>query len=429
MQNGLLPGFLLFLSIQFTTAQTLVSGWVKDVQTQEPLAFATVGIEGTSIGTLSNGSGFFELRIQESASGKPIAISFLGYEHVRINSEAFGENLQVNMKVKVIRLADVVVRPLRPEDYIKKAVKNIDQTLGKSSYGAIAYYREKFLENGAYLAFSEGVFKAFYPPAGDTIPKQYQLLLYETAENPAELQFMKEYTEKKEAKKQRKAERKGEEYEEGGGAIQASFGGPDDIISQDLRNDLEPFLDSTKFKKYRYSFGEPVQYQDRELVSILFESKGTVEHMRSSGKIYIDLKSNAFASVEFEGDIVIPFVVDPILFALGISIKNPYVEKHLRYQLVDGAWYPEYFYIHIDVDLEKRHMFDPNEKSKFEIEQVLKFNEIMKDATQIPVEKRFKKDQKPEDQIHNDTNLNWSDISTIKDENNQTKAEPNQYKL
>ncbi len=416
MQNGLLPGFLLVLSIQFAAAQTLVSGWVKDAQTQEPLAFATVGIEGTSIGTLSNGSGFFELRIPESASGKSITISFLGYEPARISPDAFAENLQVNMKVKVIRLADVVVRPLRPEDYIKKAVKNIDQVLGKSSYGAIAYYREKFLENSAYIAFSEGAFKAYYPTAGDTIPKQYQLMLYHTAENPAEIQFMRESMEKKDARKQRKAERKGEEYDEKGSAVQASFGGPDDIISQDLRNDLEPFLDSTKFKKYRYSFGEPVQYQDRELVSILFESRGTVEHMRASGKIYIDLKSNAFAAVEFEGDIVIPIVVDPILFALGLSIKNPYIKKHLRYQLVDGNWYPEYFYININLELTKRHMFDPNEHSKFEIEQVLKFNEIIRDAAQIPAEKRFKRDQKPEDQIHNDKDLKWSDISIIRDE-------------
>jgi hypothetical protein len=37
------------------------------------------------------------------------------------------------------------------------------------------------------------------------------------------------------------------------------------------------------------------------------------------------------------------------------------------------------------------------------------------DATEIPEEKIFKPDDKMEDQVHNDLNLDWQEINVVKD--------------
>ena len=48
----------------------------------------------------------------------------------------------------------------------------------------------------------------------------------------------------------------------------------------------------------------------------------------------------------------------------------------MRYQLIDGSWYPEYFYINVNMKIKKRHLFSANETSDFFIEQLFKINSL-----------------------------------------------------
>ena len=91
-----------------------------------------------------------------------------------------------------------------PLDYIKKALERIPDNYPQNDYQSIAYYREKFIENGAVINKEEAVFKTYYPEAGDSTKNQHQLLLYKPEENPQQFQFMREWFE---AKQERKKDR------------------------------------------------------------------------------------------------------------------------------------------------------------------------------------------------------------------------------
>lgn len=395
--------------------QTL-RGIVKDKNTSDTLAYATVNFQGSTEGTISNAQGYFELYIDENQQKTPIQISYMGYESTLIPQETFGsEVLEIGLKPTILTLEALIVRPLSPQEYIKRVIKNMSNVLPQDPFTGQSYYREKFLENGDYLLFSEGVFKSYYPKYQDTTTNQHQLMLYETAQNPQEVQFMRESFEKKNAKAQRKAEKKGKEFEEKEfGVIEQSFGGPDQILSMDMSKDLDDFLDSTMFQKFNYFFTDPISYQDRELLVIGFKSKGTVDHLKSEGNIYIDLKSEAFAAIEFTAKPIIPVILQPILFAYGLSIQDPLITKKLRYQYMDGVWYPEYFHIHIDLGLKKRHIFGKNEHSSFEIEQLLKITHLMtENPTPIPEDLRFDSSKELQDQIYNDENMSWNEINRL----------------
>ena len=400
----------------------MVKGLVKDAETKDPLPFATINFAGTSIGTVSNNDGYFELNIPASCVGKDVQISYMGYASAVMPVRSDSDSPKtILLKPATLTLAELVFRPLSPEDYIRRVVKNMGKSLPKEPFSSMSYYREKFLENGGYLAFTEGVFKSYYTSYQDTIPNQYQLVLYETAENPQEVQFMKSTFDKKDDRRKRRAQKKGEEIEAGDesgiGIIEGTFSGPDEILSMDLSKKLEPFLDSTQFKKFKYRFDDPVIYQGRELLVINFQSKGTVDHLKTKGRIYIDLQSDAFASIDYTGKFVIPFAIEPVLLAFGLTVSNPNITKTLRYQYLNGAWYPEYFHIDVDLELTKIHFFEKNEKSLFEIKQVLKVSDIRENSEeQIPAAKRLDPKKNPEGQVFNDDNARWADFNRLADE-------------
>lgn len=407
---------ILIFTILEVHGQT-IKGWIKDADTKEPLPFATIGIKGTSHGTVANEDGYFELRALEDPSD--LFVSFMGYGSVSLPIQAFNEQAKtIFLKPSSLTLKELVIRPMAPEDYIKRVVKNRIKALPQDSYSANAYYREKFKENDGYIAYNEGIFKFHFPTYQDSLANQYQLCLYETAKNPQELQFMKRKKDKKEERKRKKAEKKGEEYEDDDSdMIHVNFGGPKQILASQMGEETEDFMDSTKFKKFKYSFGTPQMYQDRELMVINFQSRGKTDHMRSEGKIYIDLKADALAGLEYDGELVIPILIEPILFAMGISISNPKIHKVTRMQYLDDYWYPDYQRIDADMNLTKRYMFAKNEESKFDIDQVLKVSDLkIGDTKQIPEDKRYNPEEKPEEQVYNDDDWEWEDFDRIMEE-------------
>ncbi len=50
------------------------------------------------------------------------------------------------------------------------------------------------------------------------------------------------------------------------GPLMINFGGPETILKVDFIKNNMAYLDSTKFKKYNYSFGGVSAYQEKELL-------------------------------------------------------------------------------------------------------------------------------------------------------------------
>jgi len=60
-------------------------------------------------------------------------------------------------------------------------------------------------------------------------------------------------------------------------------------------------------------------------------------------------------------------------------------------------------------------MFDKNEISNINIGQVFSINSINMEPTEIPKEKVFNPNRKIEEQVFNDSNLNWQEINVVRD--------------
>jgi hypothetical protein len=68
-----------------TTSYTVLTAKVVDEETKKPIVFATIYITGTSIGTVSNSDGEFELKIPEKSTSGTLSITHLGYKNLEVS--------------------------------------------------------------------------------------------------------------------------------------------------------------------------------------------------------------------------------------------------------------------------------------------------------------------------------------------------------
>ena len=80
--------FILSSFSLFAQNNLLLKGKVIDSETKELLPFASIGVEGTSVGTASNSFGYFEFRLNsdwlDDKKNKFIICSFVGYQPFKI---------------------------------------------------------------------------------------------------------------------------------------------------------------------------------------------------------------------------------------------------------------------------------------------------------------------------------------------------------
>lgn len=121
--------FSLFAS--HTTAQNFTSarGTVADAGTNEPLAFATVQFEGTTMGATTDLEGRFSIQVKEPVSR--LKVSYVGYQTLSVDLKpgALNDNLTIRLQEASNTLKEVVVRNEKYRNRDNPAVELIRQVI------------------------------------------------------------------------------------------------------------------------------------------------------------------------------------------------------------------------------------------------------------------------------------------------------------
>lgn len=154
----LLLMFLLIVSNAFSQNLIEVKGLVKDSGDFE-VAFASVFLEKSRVGTTTTEDGEFSLVVKETDLQDVITINSLGFETFKIKVQDF-----INLKDRVIVMKDAVValdevKILTPKDYLLKAKENIKKTTVSKSHQLTLLYRRASSEEGKARFFMEQYMK------------------------------------------------------------------------------------------------------------------------------------------------------------------------------------------------------------------------------------------------------------------------------
>ncbi|MFN8255079.1 MAG: carboxypeptidase-like regulatory domain-containing protein [Bacteroidales bacterium] len=91
-------------------------GYIKDKSTENAIGFVSVFIDGTTVGTITDNNGYFELNVSKYIN-LPISISALGYQSVTLNEYTTDINKTIFLTPKEFEIEEVVVTAKKKTNY------------------------------------------------------------------------------------------------------------------------------------------------------------------------------------------------------------------------------------------------------------------------------------------------------------------------
>lgn len=137
-----------------------IGGTIYDRFTNEPIPFAAIGINNTTIGNITNQDGEFKLNIPDSLGSNKIKISHVGYQSEEIEASLLaGQTVRISLEPKIIPLQEIIVRIVDPIQVIEDMLKNRDKNYSSSPVNMTVFYREGVEHKKKNIDITESVLK------------------------------------------------------------------------------------------------------------------------------------------------------------------------------------------------------------------------------------------------------------------------------
>ncbi|WP_191859280.1 carboxypeptidase-like regulatory domain-containing protein [Hanstruepera ponticola] len=154
-------------------SQTELMNTVLDGETFQPLESASVYIQNTTIGTITNTDGKFVLVVPNKHLKDTLVISSIGFKSYKIPVGEFDSSFDVYLDPDVASLDEVLLvaetRPKTGNDIMLRALEELPVNLPDSSYLQKGFLRHKERNKKEFKWLIESAI-TFYDPGYDTIP-------------------------------------------------------------------------------------------------------------------------------------------------------------------------------------------------------------------------------------------------------------------
>ena len=254
-----------------------INGVVKDAQSNRNIAFASVFIPGTSVGTVANLDGLFTLKIQKSYDVKNFAISHLGYKMDEFPiEESFGERKVFTLERHSVDLPGVIVRPTDPRELVKGAINKIAENYPVDPLRLTAFYREAIKQRRDYVSISEALVDVYQAP-------------YAFSNERDRLRIIRG--------------RKSGDVKRADTLLVKLQGGPHVSMLLDIVKNPHVLISRESLVYYDYEFLDVVKVEDVTNYVIGFKPRVILEYPLYHGKLYISVENLAITMAEFSLDL------------------------------------------------------------------------------------------------------------------------------
>lgn len=138
---------LIFFFGATTFAQTELKGKVADFLTFQPIESASVYIENTTIGSITNADGNFVLKVPQQHLQDTLVISSIGYKSFKVIISEFENGSDIFLEEDVASLDEVVIvadpRPTTGNGIVEKAIEKLPKNLPEQAYLQKGFLRHK----------------------------------------------------------------------------------------------------------------------------------------------------------------------------------------------------------------------------------------------------------------------------------------------
>lgn len=150
--------------ISWAQKNITISAKVLDKETKEALGFASVGIKGIPIGTISNEQGDFDFHFSPDYQNDILVVSMLGYKNFEAPIWTLLNNpdLIIPLEKSPIQLEEIVVSDtLTGGDILRIAISRIEQNYPMEPFMMDGFYRDVKKVGGTYISLLEAAVKIY----------------------------------------------------------------------------------------------------------------------------------------------------------------------------------------------------------------------------------------------------------------------------
>lgn len=317
---------------------------VIDQLSKEPLAYASVSVDGSNIATITNSEGEFLLKIPKSTRKNSITISFIGYRDKQIDLDVFkNEKAKIELEPLIINLHEIKITPENPELIIRTAMHNRVKNYLDVPTEMITFYRETIKRRKTYVSLAEAVIQLSKQPY--TSIKEDAIQLYKARKNT-------DYTklDTLEFKLQ---------------------GGPFSAIYLDIMKYPEMIFTEDMLGNYEFKLDNMTKINDRLIYVLSFKQHSFTSDPLYFGKLYIDAESYAVTSATFNLNISNKILASEMFIKRKPQSSSVYptlATYHIDYREKNGKWYLSYARGHITFKIDwKRRLLNSNYESTIEM--------------------------------------------------------------
>jgi hypothetical protein len=252
-----------------------VSGRLRDKETGESIVNASVAIQGTSMGNVTNKDGGFRLHLPDSLRHCTLSFSHLGYVAQDVEAAVLvGRDNILSLEPKVVPLQELLIRLVEPGKLLREMIECRKENYSLNPVYLTTFYREGVQLKGKFQSLTEAVFKVYKSSLLDSeMPDQVKLLKMNRMNN-------RENTDSLIAKIR--------------AGIQA-------CLQLDVMKDLPDFLSvDSEDNPYVYTSGGITFLDDRCVNVVCFGQKPGVKEPLYCGELYIDSENGALLKARIE---------------------------------------------------------------------------------------------------------------------------------
>ena len=249
-----------------------IRGRVFDKNGNQPLPYANIFLEGTSIGTVTNDAGQFILKLHSKYLHDTVSISCIGYKnHLERIASVAGTYREYPLKPDAISIQEVIIRKISPVSLLQSASASIPDNYPEKPAILTSFYRESIKRGNRFMMVSEAILENYKPG-------------YMNASND-QIKIVKG--------------RKSEDMGLSDSVILKLKAGLNTMLLLDVVKNMPDFLTGMNIQDYNYKMSDIVVDNGRDNYVIEFTPRERSVSAYYSGRILLDVHDLAFKWVEF----------------------------------------------------------------------------------------------------------------------------------
>ena len=153
-----------------------LSGRVVEKDGKTAVPYASVTIEETYIGTMTNREGYFDLTIPAIFRHRNIAVGSLGYKQKIISLNEIENNILIKLESESFSLREILVKPADPLAILNQFRENIEKNYTTDPQLMVTFYRETARQDGNYVGVWEAVMEILKPPYNENYSERVRFI-------------------------------------------------------------------------------------------------------------------------------------------------------------------------------------------------------------------------------------------------------------